>query len=25
MWLAVGLTLASFANYLRRYGALFTR
>ena len=25
MWLAVGLTIASFANYLRRYGALFTR
>lgn len=25
MWLAVGLTIASFANYLRRYRALFTR
>jgi phosphatidylglycerophosphate synthase len=25
MWLAVGLTIASFAIYLRRYGALFTR
>ncbi len=25
MWLAVGLTIASFANYLRRYGALFAR
>jgi CDP-diacylglycerol---glycerol-3-phosphate 3-phosphatidyltransferase len=25
MWLAVALTIASFAIYLRRYGALFTR
>jgi hypothetical protein len=25
MCLAVGLSIASFANYLRRYGALFTR
>jgi CDP-diacylglycerol--glycerol-3-phosphate 3-phosphatidyltransferase len=25
MWVAVGLTLASFAVYLRKYGALFTR
>jgi CDP-diacylglycerol--glycerol-3-phosphate 3-phosphatidyltransferase len=25
MWVAVGLTIASFAIYLRRYGALFTR
>jgi CDP-diacylglycerol--glycerol-3-phosphate 3-phosphatidyltransferase len=25
MWLAVGLTIASFAIYLRRYGAIFVR